>query len=104
MLLNLDKCEIEAVVLGSKTDLNEGTHEKDTYSFFVENGRIKHMTVRLGEFYSKGSVFKGDIQINSKVFKADNSFLPKVVLAEFENEISRWNDGLKSDGCCAAAV
>lgn len=94
-MFNLDKLEFDSIVVGQKTDFDDGVHTKECCSFFVKNGFVKNLSVVLGNFYSDKPVFKGNIQINGKLFKADNSFSPELVLAEFKDEIDSWNDGVE---------
>lgn len=95
MKFNLNTYEIDNITLGQKTDLSNSLHSKGAYHFFVENNQIKSISVRLGQFYSKGPVFDGQIQINEKLIHSNNKFLPQVILSEFENETSSWDDGVE---------
>ena len=94
-MFNLDNLEFDSIVVGQGTDLEDGVHTKDCCSFFVKNGLVKNLSIVLGNFYSDKPAFNGDIKINGKLFKADNSFSPELVLAEFKDEINSWNDGVE---------
>ena len=95
MIFNLNKFQIEDIVLGDKVATADGIHENGVYNYFVENSIIRTINVRLSEFYSSGPIFTGQILIKDKTFKADKNFQPFLVLPLFENQTDNWNDGVE---------
>jgi len=95
MIFNLNKFEIEDIVLGNKVTTPDGYHENGVYSYFVENSIIKTINVRLSEFYSSGPIFTGQILIKNKLLQADKKLQPIHVFPLFENQTDTWNDGVE---------
>lgn len=74
MCINLDSFEVFNLVLGSCSSLPDGYHEKGSVSYHILGSILKCINVRLGEFYTKGEIYTGDLVINEEVVAMNSQF------------------------------
>lgn len=95
MLLNLNTFKIGGIGLGKKAQLEEGHGTIGFISAYTQEGVVHSFSVRLSEFYSKGELFKGQIQVNDKRLILDENTQPKSIASLFTVEPTHWDDGVE---------
>ncbi len=97
MCINLDSFEVSNLVLGSKSDLPDGSQKNGCFSFYIQDSLIQTINVRLSEFYSEGysevETYKGPLIVNNNEIEVNDNFKPEDIIHQFENQTDHRDDG-----------
>ncbi len=99
-MLDLDKHEIDGFYLGKQLD--ERTKVFDShgneiielsgFTVYAKENRVYCIHILLSEFYSKGSLYTGEIKKSDTVISNCQTITPKSVCSLFKEYIDHWDD------------